>query len=91
MADHAREREPADDRIGHPRLRSPPDVSGNPVQLVERSAPAARIGATPLIKKAVHVEKDRLCSFDQIPPVQMRDRSSLGSCPCGRARAPSSR
>jgi hypothetical protein len=37
-----------------------------------------------VIKKAVHVEKDRLWSFHQIPAVQMRDRSSLGSCPCGR-------
>src|SRR6266571_5562734 len=67
MADHAREREPADDRIGHPRIGELPDVSGDPIQLVERPAPAPRTSPTGRDQKAVDVEEDRLWSIHSCP------------------------
>jgi hypothetical protein len=63
MADHARERQPAHDGIGHPRFGELADVSGDPVELVECPAPAAGAGAAGRNQKAVDVEEDRLWSF----------------------------
>ena len=65
MADDAREREPADDGIGHPALGELPDVRGNPVELVEGPAPAPRAGAAGRDQQPVDVEEDRLRSFQR--------------------------
>src|ERR1700675_3950727 len=79
MADHAREREPADNWIGHPRLAELSDVGGDPVQLVERPAPTLRTGTPGGDQEGVDIEEDRLWSIHPLHTTSWRLASKCGS------------